>query len=340
MTALLNKDYKNFLYEIKDKIIQAQYDALKKVNKGLIILYWDIGKTITQKQEEHKWGKSIVENLSSDLQKEFPRATGFSSYNLWRMRKFYLEYNDNLKLAPLVQEISWTNNIVIVEKCKDGLQREFYIKMTKKYGWTKPVLIHQIENQSYEKYLLNQTNFDKTLPEKYRHQAKLAVKDEFSFDFLELGDKHSERELESAILGKIREFLTEIGGYFTFIGNQYRIKLEEKNYLIDLLLFHRKLRCLVAVELKVVEFKPEFAGKMQFYLSLLNDKVKLEEENPSIGIIICKSKNRTEVEYTLKDNNQPIGVSSYHISKTLPKDLKGLLPTPEEIESKLKLLNE
>ncbi|MCP4220027.1 MAG: DUF1016 domain-containing protein, partial [bacterium] len=181
-----DNEYKKLLKSIKERIYRAQYDALKKVNKQLIALYLDIGKEIVQKQDSHKWGKAIVENLSSDLRKEFPGTKGFSPQNLWYMRQVYLEYKANEKLQPLVGEISWTKNVIIVTKCKDDLEREFYIKMTKKFGWTKNVLIHQIENQSYEKYLLNQTNFDNALPEKYKHQAKLAVKDEYIFDFLEL----------------------------------------------------------------------------------------------------------------------------------------------------------
>jgi predicted nuclease of restriction endonuclease-like (RecB) superfamily len=218
-----------------------------------------------------------VENLAKDLQNEFPGIQGFSVGNLWRMRAFYLQYQSNEKLAPLVREISWSKNIVILEKCKDDSEREFYIRMTKKFGWTKNVLINQIENKAYEQYILNQTNFDKALPEKYSYQAKLAVKDEYTFDFLELGEEHSEKELEFALINKIRHFLTEMGGYFCFIANQYRIEIDDNEFFIDLLLYHRKLKCLVAIELKIGDFLPEYAGKMQFYLSALDDKVKLED---------------------------------------------------------------
>lgn len=176
-------DYKVFFLKIKEKILASQYNALKAVNKELIKLYWDIGKTIIQKQQQFGWGKSIVVNLAKDLQNEFPGIKGFSADNLWRMRKFYLRYFENEKLAPIVQEISWSKNIVLMEKCKDKLQIEFYIKMTKEFGWTKNVLIHNIESKFYEKFLLNQSNFDKTLPEKYKNQAKLALKDEYTFNF-------------------------------------------------------------------------------------------------------------------------------------------------------------
>ena len=184
MNTIRQSDYQIFLKEIKGKILDAQYKALKTVNRELICLNWDIGKSIVEKQEELGWGKSIVVTISKDLQNEFPGIHGFSSQNLWRMRRFYLEYQDNTKLAPLVREIGWSHNIAIFEKCKDDLQKEFYIQMTKKCGWTKSVLIHQIESEAYERYLLNQTNFEKALEEKYRHQANLAVKDSYNFDFL------------------------------------------------------------------------------------------------------------------------------------------------------------
>lgn len=335
MGKIGTEDYKLFVKDIKERIRLAQYDALKAVNKELIELYWDIGKKIVEKQEKHGWGKSIVENLAKDLQNEFPGIKGFSSRNMWNMRNVSLFYKDNPKLQPLVAEISWTKHLIILEKCNDNLEREFYIKMIKKFGWTKNVLIHQIENRSYEKYLLNQTNFNKTLPEKYKNQATLAVKDEYTFDFLELGDEHAEKELETGLINNVRKFLVEMGGYFTFIGNQYRIELEDEEFFIDLLLYHRQLRCLIAIELKVGDFKPEYAGKMQFYLSVLNDKVRLEDENPAIGIILCKSKKRTIVEYALKVVNQPIGVSTYRITTKLPKELKKYLPSADAIAEKL-----
>ena len=182
-----------------------------------------------------------------------------------------------------------------MQRCKDDIQREFYIKITKKFGWTKDVLINQLEAGAFERYMANQTNFDKAVPEKYRHQAKLAVKDEYSFDFLELGEEHSEKELERSLLENVRKFLIEMGSYFTFVGNQYRLEIEGQEFFIDLLLYHRQLRCLVAIEIKIGAFKPEYAGKMQFYLSALNDRAKLSDENPSIGIILyfsgCQVKN-------------------------------------------------
>ena len=336
MKIVKNDNYSKFLREIKERIYKAQYDALKAVNKELIFLYRDIGRGVVEKQKKYGWGKSVVEKLAEDLQKEFPGIKGFSSRNIWNMRIFYLLYKNSQKLQPLVAEISWVKNIIIMEKCKDDLEREFYIKITKKYGWTKNILIHQIENKSYEKFLLNQTNFDKTVPEKYRRQAKLAVKDEYTFDFLELREEHSEKQLEIELINNVRKFLIEMGGYFTFIGNQYRIEIEDNEYFIDLLLYHRVLRCLVAVELKIGSFKPEYAGKMQFYLSALDDKSKLKDEKPAIGIILCKSKKRTIVEYALRSVDKPIGIATYKITDKLPKRLQKYLPSPKEISEKLK----
>ena len=335
MAKTENDPYKTFLKDIKEKIHQAQYEAMKLVNKTLLTLYWEIGKSIVEKQKEHGWGKSIVETLSKDLQIEFAGVKGYSAQNLWYMRQLYLKYKDNAKLQPLVGEISWSHNIVIISKCKDDFEREFYIQMTKKYGWSKNILIHQLESKSYEKFLLNQTNFDKTVPEKYKHQANLAVKDEYNFDFLEMTEGHNERELELALLKNIRKFLLEMGGDFSFIGNQYRIQVGDEDFYIDLLLYHRKLKSLVVIELKAGKFKPEYAGKMNFYLTVLDDTVKQENENPSIGIIICKSKSKTIVEYALKKISYPIGIASYSLTETLPKEFRGLLPSPQEIQEKL-----
>jgi predicted nuclease of restriction endonuclease-like (RecB) superfamily len=324
----------SFISEIKQKIRQAQYEALKAVNVELINLYWEIGKSISEKQSE-SWGKSIVPKLSQELQMEFPGVGGFSVGNLWLMAQFYSEYNIAENLVPLVREISWSKHITILKQCKDSLERQFYILATKKFGWTKNVLIHQIEGKTYEKYLINQTNFDKTLPDSIKNQAHLAVKDEFTFDFLNLSEEHTERELENTLIHNIRNFLIEIGNQFTFVGNQFKIKAGSKEYFIDLLLFHRKLQCLVAIELKVGEFIPEYKGKMEFYLAVLNDTVKLPNENDSIGIIICKDKDRTIVEYSLKTGNMPIGVTTYTTSNKLPTQYKELLPNKEEIINKI-----
>jgi len=324
-------EYGQLLGEIKQRIRSAQYAALKAVNKELIALYWDIGKLIVERQQGETWGRSIVEQLAKDLRTEFPGISGFSVRNIWNMRSFYLSYYQNEKLQPLVAEVSWSHNLVILEKCKDDLQREFYIRMTRKFGWTKNVLTHQIENQTYEKTLLNQTNFEAAITEDYRNQAKLAVKDDYVFDFLELGEEHSEYQLETAILAKVQPFLQEMGGVFSFIGSQHRLEVGDREYYIDLLLYHRALRCLVVIDLKIGEFEPEYVGKMQFYLAVLDDKMRMPYENPSIGIILCKSKDKTTVEYALKDATKPIGVATYQTFSALPQELQGQLPGPEQV---------
>jgi predicted nuclease of restriction endonuclease-like (RecB) superfamily len=331
MTDLISDDYPALLADIKERIRGAQYAALKAVNTELIGLYWDIGRMIVERQQGETWGNSVVEQLARDLQAEFPGVQGFSARNIWRMRDLYLTYRNDPKLPPLVAEIGWTHNIVILEKCKDPLEREFYIRMTRKYGWTKNVLTHQIEGHTYEATLLNQTNFAQTLPDAVRAQAHLAVKDEYTFDFLALADEYSERQLEAALLANVDRFLRELGGLFTLAGSQYRLEVSGREYFIDLLLYHRRLRCLVAVELKIGDFLPEYIGKMQFYLAVLDDTVRMPDETPSIGIILCKSKDRTIVEYALKESDKPIGVATYRIVSSVPDDLRGDLPHPTQV---------
>jgi predicted nuclease of restriction endonuclease-like (RecB) superfamily len=330
-TKLLRNEYATLLADVKERIRAAQYAALKVVNKELVTLYWDVGRMIVERQKGSTWGKSVVETLSKDLQQEFPGLQGFSVQNLWYMRQFYSTYQGNQKLQPMVGEISWSHNLLIMSKCKDDLEREFYIRMTRKFGWTKNVLLHKIETHTYEKTLLNQTNFDQTVAEEMRQQAKLAVKDEYLFDFLELGDEYHERQMEQALVARVEDFLREMGGMFTFVGSQFRLTVSDKEYFIDLLLYHRWLRALVALELKLGEFIPEYVGKMQFYLAVLDDQVRLPEENPSIGIILCKSKDKTIVEYALRESNKPIGVAAHRIVNTLPDELRGQLPAPEQI---------
>lgn len=331
-----DKGYKALLLDIKQRVRKAQYEALKAVNKELISLYLDIGRMINDQQNKQGWGKSIVRNLAKDLQIEFPGMQGFSERNIWYMRNLYMAYIRSPKLQPLVAEIGWTHNIVVLENCKSDLEKEFYMRMVRKFGWTKNVLVHQIKNRAYEKTLLNQTNFKKTLPEKIHHQAKLAVKDEYTFDFLDLAEEHSELELERALIEKVNRFLLEMGGIFSFLGNQFRLEIGHQEFFIDILLYHRRLKCLVAIELKIGEFKPEYAGKMQFYLTALDELVKMRGENPSIGIILCRDKDRTVVEYALRESKKPIGVATYKMTTKLPKEFKGELPSPDQVAHLMK----
>jgi len=330
---VVTKNYFVFLKEIKDKIAKARITAYKNLNKGLINLYWDIGKSIVEKQKKYRWGKSIVEKLSNDLRKEFPGIKGYSAQNLWYMRQFYLEYREYPNLQQVVGEIPWGQNLVILSRVKNIKDREFYIKGTIQFGWSRDVLIHQIEAEAHKQMKIKKIhNFPKTLPTHLSEQADLALKDTYTLDFLDVAEPLLERKL----LENLKNFLIELGFGFCFIGNQYKIKLKEKEYYIDLLFYHRYLHCLVAIDLKIGEFKPEYAGKMNLYLNILDEKVKLPEENPSIGIIICKDRNLLEVEYTLKGMNKPIGVSKYRVTKKLPVQLHNKLPTQKDIEKVLK----
>jgi predicted nuclease of restriction endonuclease-like (RecB) superfamily len=237
----------------------------------------------------------------------------------------------------LIREIGWTKNLVILERCKDDLEREFYLRATARFGWTVAVLQHQVDNKTYEKYLSNQTNFDQVLSPALRNQAILAVKDHYTFDFLDLAEEHSERELERALVNNLRRFLAELGGAFAFIANQHRLEVGGQEYFVDLLLFHRRLRCLVAVDLKIRSFRPEHKGKMEFYLEALDAQERIDGENPPIGIIICRDKNTTVVEYALRTASRPIGVATYAIVSQLPESLRDQLPSAEAIAERLRL---
>jgi predicted nuclease of restriction endonuclease-like (RecB) superfamily len=337
MSELIPHDYREFLGEIKTRIRAAQYRALRSANAEMVKLYWEIGESIHLKQQIEGWGKAVVQTLAHDLRAEFPGRNGFSAQNLWLMRQFFSEYRDRPKLQPLVREISWAKNLVILARCKDDLEREFYLRATARFGWTKAVLQHQVDNKSYEKYLLNQTNFDQTLSPSLQAQAALAVKDHYTFDFLDLADEHSERQLELALVANLRRFLAEMGGAFAFIGNQYRIEVGGQEYFVDLLLFHRRLRCLVAIDLKIGSFEPEHKGKMEFYLEALDSQERMEGENAPIGIIICRDKNKTVVEYALRTAGRPIGVATYAIVAELPEFYRDELPSPQAIAERLRL---
>lgn len=337
MKLIKNIEYESFLHDVKSQIVASQHKALQSVNKQLVELYWYIGQSIVEKQKQNGWGDSVIMGLAQDLQIAFPGIKGFSARNLWKMRDLYVSYVDFEKLPPLVAEISWTNNLLILEKCSEMIEREFYLRMAKKYGWSKTVLANHIENQSYEKTILSQHNFDVAVPVELKIHNQLLLKDEYTFDFLELGNDYSERQLENAISIRIDAFLQEMGGVFAFMGRQFRVEVSGKEYFIDLLLYHRNLKCLVAIELKIDEFIPEYMGKMQFYLRALDTTMKRPDENPSIGIILCRTKDRATVEYALYDAHKPIGVASYTIMKKLPKELSDELPSLEQIR---KLIDE
>lgn len=327
--------YGDFLLEIKSQIRQRQFQALRAANRELLQLYWWLGENISRRQAEQGWGKAVVENLARDLQAEFSGRNGFSTQNLWAMRQFFNEYQAKPKLQSLIGEISWAKNLLIMARCKDDLEREFYLRATARFGWTSKVLQHQLDNHSYAQYLNGQTNFDETLPDTIKAQAMLAVKDHYTFDFLGLAEAHSERELEEALVRNLRRFLAEMGGAFTFVGNQYRLEVDGKEYFIDLLLFHRRLRCLVAIELKIGDFKPEHKGQIEFYLDTLDQQHRIEGENPAIGIVICRSKTKTMVEYALRTASHALGIATYTVTPQLPANYRDELPSPEQIAARL-----
>lgn len=333
----LQVDYGKLLNSIKKRIKKSRIQAYHSVNKELIQLYWNIGTEIALRQKQAGWGKSVVEKLSHDLRREFPSTTGFSTQNLWFMRQIYLEYSECPNLLQLVREIPWGHNISIMTKVKDVQEREYYLSMTAKMGWSRNVLQHQIETQAHKrhKFVSKQNNFKDTLPSALAEQADNAMKDVYALDFLGITKPVVEREFERHLINQIRDVLLEFGHGFAFIGNQYQVKLGEEAYFIDLLFYHRKLKCLVAIELKAGKFKPEYAGKMNFYLNLLNESVREPDENPSIGIILCKNRRQMVVEYALKGIGQPMGVAGYELTNHLPSDLADKLPQPEDLERQI-----
>jgi len=326
--------YRAVFQAIKANVQEARMQARKAANHAVIQLYWSIGKKIVSAQEKHGWGKAVVERLSQDLRQEFSSTFGFSVQNLWYMRQLYLEYQNYPNLQQLIGEIPWGQNITILSKVKDFKAREYYLKHTREMGWTRDVLALQIGSDAYERHLISpkQHNFEKALPQHLAEQADESMKDVYMLDMLGITKPVLEAEIELQMVSKIKDVMLELGYGFAFIGNQYRIAHDGREYFIDLLFSNRKLRCLVAVELKKGKFLPEYAGKMNFYLNLLDDFVRVEGENPSIGIILCSERDRFEVEYALRGIDKPVGVSQFQLTRKLPKELQNKLPDPENLE--------
>ncbi len=335
--ALQNKAYTDMLYRIKTAVRDSRFQIQRTANRELINLYWIIGNQILERQIEEGWGKSVVEQISRDLRKEFPGSHGFSAPNLWFMRQMCQEYSDQPNLLQLVREIPWGQNITIMTKLKDMTARAYYLRMTAEQGWSRNVLLNQIKGQAYERHQLadKQHNFTDTLPKQLAEQADEAMKDVYLLDFLGITKPVVERELERRMVNRIRDVILELGYGFAFLGNQYRVSLEGKDYFIDLLFYHRRLKSLVAVELKSGAFLPEYAGKMNFYLNLLDDFVREPGENPAIGIILCADRNRVEVEYALRGIDKPVGVAEYTLTHDLPAELAGKLPNAEQIKAEI-----
>lgn len=331
----LPEDYNSIFSEIKNRVNQARYNSLKTINKELINLYWDLGKILSEKSLD-SWGDKVINTFSKDLNIEFPGVKGFSVSNLKYMRQFYTEYTENQIGQQVVGQIPWAHHISIFTKVKGVEERKYYINQSAKFGWSRGVLENKIKNNEFQNLGLAQNNFEKTIDENKLSIIRWEQKDEYNLSFLELSESHSERELEDAIVSNIIKFMGELGSYFCFMGRQFRIVTESnKEYFLDLLFYHRKLKCLVVIELKTVEFQAEFSGKMALYLNHLDDKIKEPDENPSIGIIICQIKDRLDVEYSIKDISKPIGVSQY-ISEGIPNEISKYLPTKNDLINGLK----
>jgi len=289
--------------------------------REMIMLYWSIGKLIVEKQLTQGYGQSVVERLSDDLKSEFPDSTGFSSRNLWDMKRFYeIYYHQDEILRQAVAELPWGHHLLILNKTKQIEEAAYYIKNAIEFAWSRDILLNQIKSDAFTKHkiLPKQHNFSKALPEHLQEQADEMLKSRYNLGFLDIERPILERELEKRLVEKIKHFMLELGKGFSFMGNQYRLVLEGDEYFVDLLFYHRGLKCLIAIDLKIGKFKPDYIGKMNFYLGLLDDKVKLTDENPSIGIILCADKKHLEVELALRDVNKPIAVSEYQLRTLLP----------------------
>jgi len=309
MSKLKLKGYNKFLKEIKDEIEQRRYKALQTVNKALIELYWEIGRRIVKMQEKSGWGEAIVENLAKDISAAFPDTKGFSERNLWNMKQYYLAYRCSRKLQTLSAEISWSNNILILSETNSQNEREFYLKLCIREKWSYRELKRQIDTDFFTR-CSNFKNANKTLSLRNRNTL-VHFKDHYVLDFLGLKEVYSEKQFRKAILGNLRQFFLEFGKGFSFVGEEYPLKIGDDIFKIDLLFYHRDLRCLIPVELKLSKFKPEYIGKMQFYLAALDEQTKLTHENPSIGLILCKSKNDETVKLAISQAARKIGIATY-----------------------------
>ena len=333
----LPSGYAKFFSDLKERIRTAQVRASLSANRELILLYWEIGRRILEHQKEEGWGAKVIDRLARDLRSEFPEMKGFSPRNLKYMRAFAETYPDKQIVQELLAQITWYHNLTLLERVKDPVEREWYIRQTVEHGWSRNVLALQIESDFYRRQGKAITNFERTLPSPQSDLAQQTLKDPYIFDFLTIGNEAQERFLEKELIHHLTRFLLELGAGFAFIGRQYHLEISGEDFFIDLLFYHTKLHCYVAVELKAGGFKPEYAGKVNFYLSALDDRVKAPEDNPSIGLILCATKNRILAEYALRDIRKPIGVANWQtkLVKSLPKKLKGSLPSIEELETEL-----
>jgi predicted nuclease of restriction endonuclease-like (RecB) superfamily len=341
-SVILNKDYVKTLLDLKKKIQEAQIKATVAANRELIKLYWYIGKTISQRQKESAWGSSVIEHLAKDMQNSFPGLEGFSRTNIFRMKAFFEAYEKvpqtvgQLESLPIF-DIPWGHNAVLIAKIKDFKLKIWYAQQTIENGWSRNTLETWIKSKLHDRKGKAITNFSKTLSIPHSDMAQQSLKDPYLFDFLTLRDDYVEHELEQGLIDHVQQFLLELGQGFAFVSRQYHLQIDSQDFYIDLLFYHFKLRCFVVIELKSTAFKPEYAGQLNFYLSAVDDLLRESEDKPTIGLLLCKTKNNIVAEYALRGINKPIGVADYEtkIIKNLPKNLKSSLPTIKEIEAEL-----
>lgn len=330
-----DENYTSFLRSLKERIRQAQIKAALAVNNELILLYWQIGREILNRQKQEGWGAKVIERLAQDLKQEFTDMSGFSPRNLKYMRALAEAYPDEQIVLRLIAQIPWGHNQTLLNKLKSYEQRLWYAQKAIENSWSRDVLTLQIETDLYARQGGAITNFERTLPELDSDLAQQLIKDPYNFDFLNISENAKERELEQALVERIRNFLLEMGIGFAFVGSQYRLEVEGDEYFIDLLFYHLKLHCYIVIDLKVTEFKPEYSGKMNFYISVVNNLLRTEVDGPTIGIILCRSKKKTTVEFALDTVQNPIGVSTYKLRGELPPPLQNCLPTVEQLEMEL-----
>lgn len=329
------QDYAEFFEQLKNYVATSRYKAARAVNKELILLYHHIGTEILTRQKTHGWGAKIIDKLSKDLSTTFPEMKGFSTRNLKYMRLFAETYPNVEFVQEMLAQLTWYHNLTLLDKAKDPDIRLFYIKHAIEYGWSRNVMVMQIETGLHKRQGQAVSNFKDKLPSPQSDLAHYTLKDPYIFDFLSIGKEAHEREVEKGLIQHMEKFLLELGAGFAFVGRQYHLDVGDQDFYIDLLFYHLKLRSFIVIELKDKSFKPEHAGKMNFYLSVVDDLIKHSSDNPSIGLILCKSKNNVLAEYTLRDMSKPIGLAEYRLSENLPEDLKSALPTIEELEAEL-----
>lgn len=335
MSDLQSGDYQHFLTALKTQIQHAQQRASLAVNQELLKLYWQIGHDILQRQQQLGWGSKVIEQLATDLRHAFPELKGFSSRNLKYMRAFAEAWPDSQFVQQPVAQLPWGHHLVLLTKLKDKNRRLRYAEYCQQNGWSRNVLIHQIESQLLERKGNAITNFENTLATPQSELAQEALKDPYIFDFLSIGEKAKERDIEQALTQHISQFLLELGAGFAFVGRQVHLEVGEQDFYLDLLFYHLKLRCYLVVELKAGDFKPEHTGQLSFYLSAVDSQIKTDEDGPTIGLLLCKSRNKVIAEYALRDNSKPIGVAEYQLAQALPVDFESKLPSIERIEAEL-----